>query len=638
MTLSDISIRRPVLTWMMTGALIVFGILGFLRLGVDQFPRMDLPVAMVTTALEGASPEVVEEDVTDVLEKHINTIGGLRTIRSTTQYGVSNIAAEFELGRNIDDAAQDLRDKVALARSELPRDAEPPVIQKVDPGDFPVLWIPINSSQPITDLTEYVRYHVEPMIETISGVGAVDLFGPRDRNIRIWLDSHELRARNLTAEDILAAIRREHVDAPSGEVESHVIEYAIKTDAEFRSVEELRELIVSTSGASTVRLRDVARVEDGADDPTTVAHFNGAQTVAIGIRKQSGANTVAITDEAYARVGRLRELLPSWASIPNPDQLIDYSLAIRESVAETEFALIFGALLATLTVFLFLRRLRPTLIIGAAIPISLVSAFGVMWIMGFTLNVMTLLALTLAVGVVIDDAIVVLENIQRHREMGKDPFEAASEGTREITFAATAATLSVAAVFLPCAALDGMVGSFLREFGLTVAAAVLLSLLVALTLTPMLSARIPPPSAGQHGALYERLGNLFAAMEQGYRRILDWAITHRGTTFAIALASLVIACGSATRLGVELFPPEDQGRFFAQISTPPGTTLETTLEILSNNERWVMDQPELAGLFSAVGVGGPGRPGSSNRAIMFAVLKPRAERDRSAQELIVAAR
>jgi HAE1 family hydrophobic/amphiphilic exporter-1 len=634
----DLFIRRPILTWMLMLSLLVFGMLGYQRLGVDQFPNLDFPVVTVQAALEGASPEVVEQDVTDVLEEYLNTIAGVRTIKSETSHGTTLISVEFELGVDIDVAAQDVRDKVAQARFRLPEDVEPPVVLKEDFSDEPVLWMPIQSDRPVVEASEYVRHHIKPRVETVGGVASVVLFGRRDRAIRIWLNGEELRARGLSAGDVIAAIQREHVEVPGGRVESHRVEYTVKTDAEFRTVEALERLIVAWVDGAPVRLKDVGRVEDGAEDPTTLAHFDGAPTVGIGIRKQSGANTVAVVDEVYRRVDEMRAELPTGFSFKEDEASADFSKSIRESVAETQFALIFGALLAILTVLVFLRRTRPTLIVAAAIPISLISTFGVMWLLGYTLNTMTLLAMALAVGVVIDDAIVVLENIERRREEGEAPREAASRGTAQIAFAATAATVSIAVVFLPVVFVEGIVGSFvgsfLREFGVTVASAVLVSLVVALTLTPMLAARMAPPKERAHGSLYHRLEQGFAWLERSYRRALAVALSHRWQTLGIALASFLVSLGIGSQLESEFFPPADKGLFVVRFNTPEGTTLETTQEYLRRNEEWMLAQPELAGLFAGVGIGRHRGVGSSNQGMMFAILKSQRERDRSAQELV----
>ncbi|MCG8588898.1 MAG: efflux RND transporter permease subunit, partial [Proteobacteria bacterium] len=638
MTLSDVSIRRPILTWMMTLALIVFGVLGYQRLGVDQFPDMDFPVLSVTAELPGASPEGMEEDVTDVLEERLNTIAGVRSIRSVTFQGISQITVEFGLGTDLDVAAQEVRDKVASLRRQLPSDLEPPVVENFDPNEQPILWIPLHTRRSRVETSEVVRRQINPMIETIPGVAGVAIFGRLDRNIRIWLKGDELRGRGLAAGDVLAALRREHVEVPGGFVESDRREYSVKTDAEFRSIDELERLVVSHVGGAPVLLRDVARVVDGAEDERSLARYGGVATVGIGIRKQAGGNTVAIVDEVLKRLDGIREALPEGIEVADPAGFIDFSKGVREAVEETEFALVFGALLAVFVVFVFLRRTRPTLIVAAAIPISLLATFGLVWVAGFTLNTMTLLGMALAVGVVIDDAIVVLENIERHRESGEEPLEAASKGTHEIAFAATAATVAVAAVFLPAVFVEGVVGSFLGDFGLTVAGSVMISLFVALTLTPMLAARMPEPKERAHGSIYHRLEQGFAWLESHYATVLDWTLAHRLATGGLAVGSLALAFAAGALLEGEFFPPADEGIFFAQTEAAPGTSLEASLEYMKHDEAWFLDQPELAGLFAAVGTHGGNRPGRPSQAMMFGTLRSRDERERSVFELMANAR
>jgi len=630
----DVFIRRPVLTWMVTLSLVVFGALGFVRLGVDQYPKMELPTVNVTSVLEGASPEVMEEDVTEVLEEQLNTIPGLKRLTSRSRQGLSSISVEFELGQDLDRAAQDVRDRVSRARWDLPKELEPPVVDKFDVSGFPIMWIPITTERPQVDASEYVKEHVKPKVETIPGVAGIEIFGKRERQIRIWLDGEALRARGLAATDVIAALRREHVERPGGLVEGERIEFAVKTDAEYRSVAELAAMLVAYEDGAPVRLSDVARLEDGSEDERGYARYSGAPAVGIGVTKQSDGNTVAIAEEMHRRIGELAKTLPADMKFSTGDGVADFSRSIKEAVDEAIFSLWFGALLATFTVFVFLRRFRPTLVVGLAIPISLIATFGVMWALGYTLNTMTILALTLAVGVVIDDAIVVLENIERHREAGEEPLEAASKGAREIAFAATAATVSVAAVFVPVVFVTGMVGNFLSEFGATVATAVLLSLVVALTLTPMLAARIPAAKEREHGSIYHRLEVWLHGLETSYRRLLDWTLAHRGLTLGVALVSLFGACGLTGQLGTEFFPPADVGRFFVAVETPPGTSPEGTLEVMKKNEEWVFAQPEVAGGFVGVGFAGPEGGADPTRGIMFVMLKNRKLRERSAQEII----
>jgi HAE1 family hydrophobic/amphiphilic exporter-1 len=640
LTLSDLAIRRPIFTWMVMLALLVFGGLGYARLGIDQFPTMEFPVITVTAELEGASPEGMEEDVTDVLEEQLNTIAGVRSIESTSFHGVSVITVEFGLGADLDVLAQEVRDKVAGVRGMLPPEMDPPVVGNFNPNDQPILWLPFQSERTAVDTSEFVRRQIKPVFETIDGVAGVALFGRQDRNIRIWLDAEQLRARGLAASDVLGALRREHVERPGGLIERPQMEYGVKTVAEFRTVEELEGLIVARHDGAPVYLRDVGSVEDGAEDLRVIARYNGTTTVGIGIRKQSGGNAVAIVDEVYRRLDQIREILPQGISLDVKSRagFVDFSEAIREAVEETEFTLQVGALLAVFTVFVFLRRTRPTLIIATAIPISLVATFGLVWVAGFTLNTMTLLGLTLAVGVVIDDAIVVLENIERHREGGEPARAAAEKGTREIAFAATAATISVAAVFLPVVFVEGLVGSFLGSFGLTVAGSVLISLVVALTLTPMLAARMPPPRPPREGGLYQRLERAFRGLESGYRVALDWTLAHRALTVTAALGSFALAIFFGSQLDTEFFPPADEGIFLAKMETPQGTALPASLEYLKGDEAWILAQPEVAGVFSAVGFTGPRAPARPNEGMMFGTLVPRDQRKRSVQDILIESR
>ena len=638
MTLSDVSIERPILTWMLMLALLVFGVLGYQRLGMDQFPKMDFPVLTVIATLEGATPEGMEEDVTDVLEEQINTVAGVRSLRSRTFPGATQISVEFELGTDLDVAAQRVRDEIDLIRRKLPAEMDPPTVGAFDFNDQPILWIPFTSTLTPVQASEYVRREIKPVFESIPGVAGIALFGRRDRTIRIWLDGDALRSRGLSAGDVVAALHREHVEAPGGFVEGSRVEYGVKTEAEFRTLDELAGLVVTRRNDAPVYLRDVARVEDGSEDVRSVHRYDGKTTVGIGVRKQSGGNAVAIVDEVYRRLDHIRSLLPEGISLDPRVSFIDFSASIREAVSETQFTLVFGAVLAVFTVFVFLRRTRPTLIVATAIPLSLIATFGLVWLAGYTLNTMTLLGMTLAVGVVIDDAIVVLENIERHREAGEDARGAAVLGTREIAFAATAATFSVAAVFLPVAFVKGVVGSFLGSFGVTVAGSVMISLFVALTLTPMLAARMPPPRQRAPDSVYARLERGFADFEAWYRRTLDWSLRNRARTIAIALGAFAIALGCFFRLEQEFFPSADEGLFFAKLETAPGSSLDSTLEYLAHDEAWFMAQPEVAGLFSAVGDTGPEGIARSNEGMMFGTLLPRNQRKRSVQEILAQAR
>jgi HAE1 family hydrophobic/amphiphilic exporter-1 len=636
-SLSDLSIRRPVLTWMMTLALATFGVLGFLRLGVDQYPDMTFPFVGVMVSLEGASPSAMEDEVVDVLEESFATIEGIRHTYSNSGQGMAQVMMEFELEVDMDVAANDVRDKLNVVMNDLPREIDPPAIGKADFSQFPIIYIPISSDLSPAETTTYVERHIKPAIESIPGVARIGLYGAHERNIRIWVDPRALRARNLAASDLLDALRREHVERPGGWVEGSAVEWAVKTDAEFRSVAELERMVVSWEGDAPIRLGDVARIEDGTEDIREVTRIDGRTGIAVGVAKQSDGNTVAIVDEVYRRAEQLRSIIPPTIHIAGSDAFIDYSKSIREAFEETMFALVFGALLAVFVVFVFMRRTRPTLIVAAAIPLSLITTFGMIWIFDFTLNTMSLLALTLAIGVVIDDAIIVLENIERHREEGKTARAAAEIGTREITFAAAAATFSVAAVFAPVAFARGMMGSFLTEFGVTVAVAVVVSLFVALSLTPMLASRMPPPKDRGEDSVYARLEAWFGRLENLYRSVLDWSLANRGKTFGIAIASVVLAVLAGRQLPGEFMPAADESTFMIQFRTPPGTALETTDAILRENEAWALAQPEVATTFAHIGSNEMrmGGPTDGNLGIQ---LVPFDQRERSSEEIIRAAR
>ncbi len=635
----ELFIKRPVLTWMLTLALLVFGVLGLERLGIDAYPEMDFPQVMVGARLEGATPEVIEEDVTNVLEEYLNTIEGVKRIESRSRLGSATIGVEFELGTDTDRAAEEVRDRVSRARLELPEELDPPFVSKIDMTGYPIMFAPLFTERTPVDTTEFVEEFVKPRVETVPGVAGIEIFGEVDRAIRIWLDGEALRARALAATDVMAALKREHLERPGGLVEDGALEYAVRTDAEYRSIEELADMVIAYESGAPVRLRDVARVEDGAEDRRFYTRFDGNPGVGLAVVKSTDGNAVAVATEVKERIEKLSPLLPDDMRFKSSDGFMDLTISIREAVAEAGFSLCFGALLATLTVFVFLRRFRPTLVVALAIPLSLVTTFGVMWLFDFTLNTMTILALTLAVGVVIDDAIVVLENIERHRERGAPSREAAAKGTREIAFAATAATVSIAAVFLPVVFAEGLVSSFLGEFGATVAAAVMISLLVALTLTPMLAARIPAPAARREGSLIWLIDQFMRGLEARYREVVRWAVRRRALTLGVAALSFVVSLGFAATLGVEFFPTGDEGHFYISIEAAPGTSPEGTRELLLKDEAWVLAQPEVLSLYGAAGYAGSRNGGeSANRGMLMVMLRSHEERDRSAQEIIAAAR
>ena len=509
---------------MLIGGLVVLGGVSIPRLGIDLWPRVEFPLVTVVTELRGAAPDAVEREVTEVLEESINTIEGVRSLRSASSDSLSLIFVEFELEYDIREKAQEVRDKVAAMRGELPDDAETPVVERIDPDAEPILAVLLAGNDNIRNITELADKRIKTRLERIPGVGSVSIVGGREREIRVWIDPLHLSGYGLAVGDVLAAIRREHVELPGGRLETARTEYALKTEGKLVAPEEFGEIVVSEQGGRVVHLRDVATVEDGLAEERTVSRLDGRRGVALLVRRQSGENTVAVVDSVRAELDRLRDELP-----PGYDMTValDASRFIRSAIADVAVALAVGAVLAAAVVLLFLRNLRATAIVGIAIPTSLVGSFLFFYLFGFTINTMTLMALSLCIGLLIDDAVVVLENVYRHMERGEPPEEAASRGTDEIGLAVIATTLAVCAVFVPIAFLSGVVGRFFREFGIVASCAVSLSTLVAVTLTPMLCARFVRVQASP-GAVYrvDRAG-LRRAGARATARLLEWGLRHR---------------------------------------------------------------------------------------------------------------
>jgi len=631
MFLSDLSVNRSVMAAMAVLALIVFGAIGYTRLGVSQYPDVEFPVVSVTTVLEGAAPEVVEIDVTDVLEEEINTIQGIRSLRSVSALGFSRIEVEFELERDIDVAVQETRDKVGMAGRELPEEIDPPIVQKENPADQPILWLAVFAQRPIQEVTSFADDYLRPRLETIKGVGSVLLGGKRERMIRVWIDRERLEAHKLAADDVMAALSRENIEVPGGSLESRDIEFQIKTEGEVPAPEAFEDLIVSYSNGAPIRIRDVALVEDGLEDERTIARYDQIPSVGLGVRKQRGANTVAIAREVRRRVEELKPEFPPGFRV---EIAYDSSTFIQDSIDEIEFSLLVAVALTAIVTFVFLISLRSTFIIFLAIPTSLIGTFALMYFLDFTLNTFTLLGLSLSVGLVVDDAIIVLENIYRHREMGEDAREGAKRGAGEIAFAALAATLSIAAVFVPVAFLRGVVGQFFFEFGITITVAILISLFVALTLTPMLCSKIL--RVGQAaGPLSRALRGTIALLSDAYGGILRVALRVRWLVIATSIALLAASVGLVAKLGKEFVPPQDIETILLFMDTPVGSSVRYTDEKLRLCEEWFAERPEVRGFFAAIGIG---FEQGVNHGVMFVSLSPVESRAISQQELTQIAR
>ncbi len=630
MKLSDISISRPVFATMCSAAMVLFGIVGYRGLSVREFPDVDPPIVSVSVTLRGANPQVMETAVTDVLEEQLATLEGLRTMTSTSSEQSSNINLEFNLSRPIEVAAQDVRDLVSRVRGRLPEQIEDPVVSKQDADARPILFIGlISDSYDLLQLTEIADRFVKTPLQTVPGIARADIRGERRYAMRVWPSATELASRGLTVQDVVAAIQSRNVEIPAGRIESERREFTIRSLGELRTPEEFANLVVSSAGGQLVKLGDVARVELGAEDERSVFRFNGKSAVGVSIIRQSKANLVEIAD-------RVRDIIPEiQAELPPGIQLVpgfDQSIYVKRSIKEAEETLILAAGLVVLIIFLFLRNLRATIIPGLAIPASIIATFAVMYFLDFSINNLTLLALTLAIGIVVDDAIIVLENAFRHQEeLGEEPEAAAIKGTREIGFAVIATTISLVAVFTPLAFLQGSTGRLFNEFGISVAAAVAISGFVALTLTPMLCAkilRVPP----RHGTLYKALERGFHALASGYQRSLGWTLGHRLKTVAIAAALIGLAGYTFTQLKVEFVPPEDRGQLQVTITAPEGATLAFTGEYQRQAEEILSRTPEVDNFTSVVG-GGFGGRGGVNTGQIFVRLTDWSNRDRSAQEL-----
>jgi len=627
MNLSDIAIRRPVFTLMVMLALIVFGLLGYQTLPINLLPSIDIPMVTVQTVLPGASPEVMESDVTDAIESAVGTIEGIEQLTSYSGQGVSFVTITFSLERNVDIAAQDVRDKVSGAVGELPEEAEPPVVQKFDANAQPMLWMSLAGLDDRT-LADYADKVIKPKLQSVAGVGNLQMPGLRERMIRLWIDRDRLAAHGLAVEDVAAALQRENLELPGGFIEGERTELAVRNIGLFESVEEFGEMIVATVGGRPIRLSDVGYAADATGDERTLARFNMMPAMGIGVAPRSGANLVEVNRGAIARMHEIDDDFPEGMTW---DIAFDGAEYVEASIENVQFDIAYGAALAILVVFVFLRSWRSTFIVSLAIPTSLITTFGFMRMLDFSLNNMTTLALALSVGVVIDDAIVVLENIFRHQEEGEDPLEAASKGTREIALAATAATLSIAAVFLPVAYMEGMIGQFLYEFGVTVAVAILVSLFVALTLTPMLCSRILRIRP-KHGRLYEVLERGFRAMERGYARALDVVLRHKWSTLlgtGAVLVAVVMLIGP--RIGAEFAPPEDMSSFMISIEAPVGISIGEMDRVLQDIERIVFSQPEVISGFAGVDIF---QRGQINEGVMFLRLSKPFQREASQQEIV----
>ncbi len=631
--LALVCVRRPVFAWVLMLVIVVLGAVGYTRLGVDQFPNIDIPFIIVTTRLEGASPEEVETDITDKIESAVNTIEGIDELRSTSSEGFSQVIIAFKIERTADSAANDVRDKVNNVLRLLPRGIDAPVVSKVDPDAAPVMLIALRSKGSIRDVTEVADKSVRRQIESISGVGQVTIIGGRARQIQVWLDPMKMRSQNLSATDVQRALASQNLTAPGGSIETGPQSITLRIAGRVDDVEGIGRIVVREDQGHVVRIGDVARVEDGQEEVGSVASYDGEQTVVLAVRKQSGTNTVAVVDQIRGRLGQVTKTLPPGVEL---SIIRDNSATIRTGLNAVKEHLVLGAALAALVVLFFLGNARSTLIAALSIPISIIGTFALMWLVGFTLNMMTLLALALAVGIVIDDAIVVLENIVRYvQEKHVKPFVAAVLGTREIGLPVLATTLSLMAVFIPVAFVGGIPGRFLKNFGYTMAFAVGVSLIVSFSLTPMLSARALRSDNAGHGRLSKIVDVFYRPIERGYMKMLGFSLRNRWVIVVACAVTMASCVPIAKKVPSGFLPTDDQAQFEMSIRAPEGTSAEETALIA---ERVAQDARALPGVAHTVVTVSGGDQQTRNLASVYVALVDPAARKVSQQQLMARAR
>ena len=627
MNLTEACVRKPVLAWMLMAATVVFGIVAGGRIGISQFPDVDFPTINVSASWEGAAPEVMENEVVETLEEALIQVEGVRTLTSSSRQGSCNITVEIELSRDVDLALQDVQAKVSQAQRRLPRDMDPPITSKQNPEDQPIMMARLAGPYPQRVLSDYVRYGLKEKLQTIPGIGEISLMGTLERNIRIWLDAARLDEKGLTVTDVMLALSREHVELPAGRLETAGREVNVRVLGEAVDLETLRRIVVREVDGSPIYISDVALVEDGFEDVRRLARMDGGPAQGIGIKKQRGANAVALAKSVRAAIDEYSKTLP-------PDMTVgitnDSTEFIRHSVNEIQFELLLSVILTALVCWLFLGSLSSTLNVILAIPMSLLGTVAIIYFLGFTFNTFTLLALALAVGIVVDDAIMVMENIFRHREGGKALVPAALEGTKEIAFAALAATLAVVAIFLPVVFMEGIIGRYFLQFGITLCLAVLLSYVEAVTLAPARCSQFLKTTREGRNKIGLAVDQAFRRLESFYGRVLHGALRKPGLILALGAALFAAAIFVFMILPSEFVPSQDQSRIMIRLQTAVGSDITETDALLVKAEETVNLHPEIIQTFSFVGgMGG----GGVNSGMMFLTLVPPGERKMDQAEL-----
>jgi HAE1 family hydrophobic/amphiphilic exporter-1 len=632
MSLSALFVRRPVMTTLVMASILIFGVMAYLRLPVSDLPNVDFPTIEVQAQLAGANPETMASSVATPLEKQFSTIAGLDSMTSVSNLGTTRITLQFALDRNIDDAALDVQSAITTALRRLPDDmTSTPSFRKVNPADSPILYLALASpTMRLSDVNEYAENVMAQRISMVNGVAQVMVYGSQKYAVRIQLDPETLSSKELGVDEVAEAVRRGNVNLPVGTVAGPAREYIVRSSGKLMNAQDYKPLVVAWRNGSPVRLSDVANVFDSVEQIKRRNWYNGTPGMVLAIQRQPGTNTVEVVEAVRALIPTFQAQLPAAIKL---DVLYDRSQSIKESVHEVKFTLMLTVFLVILVIFLFLRRISATLIPSLALPMSVIGTFAVMYLFGFSLNNISLMALTLSVGFVVDDAIVMLENIVRHTEMGKKPLEAVLDGSREIAFTIVSMTISLAAVFLPVLFMGGIVGRLFHEFAVTICAAILISGFVSLTLTPMLCNLIlRPGSHERHGRLYNFFERGFDALRDVYRRTLDFTIRHHRLTMLASLLVLAATVYLFQAIPKGFLPSEDTGQLRASTEAEQGVPFETMVARQQQLMEIVARDEAVEGTMSVVGGGGPNRGNNSGRIMLN--LKPRSERDDDADTVL----
>jgi multidrug efflux pump len=622
MNITEVCVKKPVFAWMLMAATVVFGLVAASRIGISQFPDVDFPTINVSVTWEGAAPEVMENDVVETLEEALVQVEGVKSITSVSRQGSASITLELDLARSVDLALQDVQTKVSQAQRRLPRDLDPPIIAKTNPEDQPIMWLSLFGPYPQRVLSDFARYRLKEKLQTIPGIGEIMMGGALERNVRIWLDAARLDEKGLTVQDVIIALQREHIELPAGRLETTGREVNIRVLGEAVDLETFQHIVIREVAGSPTYLSDVALVEDGFEDVRRMARVDGVPAQGMGIKKQRGANAVAVAKEVKKALVELQKTLPEGMTVGIN---FDSTQFIEDSVQEIQLELLLSVLLTALVCWMFLGSFSSTLNVVLAIPMSLLGTVAVIYFLGFTFNTFTLLALALAVGIVVDDAIMVMENIFRHAEAGgKNLVQASLEGTREITFAALAATLAVVAIFIPVVFISGVIGRFFLQFGITLCLAVLFSYVEAITLAPSRCAQFLRTSREGRSRLGMLVDRSFSWLSQKYAAVLKRGLKRPGLVLVLAVILFIGALALMKSLPSEFVPSQDISRMFIRMQTAVGSDINETDKLIQQAEDMIAAHPEVQQRF--VILGGMGSSQGVNSAFMFITLVPPGKR------------